>query len=266
MRKLNFTEYKTAQLQGELFELSISNAHFSSPMFIRRFMTNDIAKQFAEQSYLVGSLSNEAIIDQLNQQYKPTTRNPLYTQNEMYWIGYIYAAICFLYSLSPKNVYKLFSAKEIRTYHNIYHTFDIEQAAERMMESIGHKNNLNEQAYYLLKKLIIRDRLEALLGKEIKVIVDRPIGSIHPEHPTIVYPVNYGYYANIKAADNEYQDVYILKEDKPLTEYIGKVVAIVERKKDIEDKIVVSNHPVNKNEIEQTLKFIEKYHPHKVIQ
>ena len=266
MRKLSFYEYKTAQLQAELFELSISKAAFSSPMFIRRFMSNDIAKQFTDLSYLIGGRSNESIIEELNVKYKPTTKSPLYTKNEMYWIGYIYAALCFLYSINPKSVYKLLPPKKIRSYYNIYHTFDIEQAAERMMENIGWKNDLNTKAYLLLKKLIIREKLETLLGKQIKVIVDRPIGSSHPEHSEIIYPVNYGYYSKIKAADGEYQDVYILNENKPLNEYVGKVVAVIERQKDIEDKLVISNRAVNREEIEQTLRFIEKYHPHKVIQ
>ena len=32
-----------------------------------------------------------------------------------------------------------------------------------------------------------------MLGKIVKVTVDRPLGSCHPKHPDICYPVNYGY-------------------------------------------------------------------------
>lgn len=112
--------------------------------------------------------------------------------------------------------------------------------------------------------MIIRDRLESLLGKEIKVIVDRPIGSTHPEHPEIVYPINYGYYPEIKAADGEYQDVYILNENKPVKEYTGTVVAIVERKRDIEDKLIVADKPVTRLNIDKSLRFIERFHSHKI--
>lgn len=32
-----------------------------------------------------------------------------------------------------------------------------------------------------------------MIGQIVTVIVDRPIGSYHPEHPDLYYPVNYGY-------------------------------------------------------------------------
>ena len=31
------------------------------------------------------------------------------------------------------------------------------------------------------------------LGKEVKVVIDRPLGSIHPEHNNLYYMINYGY-------------------------------------------------------------------------
>lgn len=30
-------------------------------------------------------------------------------------------------------------------------------------------------------------------GKMVTVTVDRPLGSVHPEYPNVVYPVDYGY-------------------------------------------------------------------------
>lgn len=52
-----------------------------------------------------------------------------------------------------------------------------------------------------------------MLGKIVKVTVDRLLGSCHPKHPKhpdICYPVNYGYVKGVMAADGEEQDVYIL--------------------------------------------------------
>lgn len=54
-----------------------------------------------------------------------------------------------------------------------------------------------------------------MLGKYVKVIVDRPLGSFHPKHKDIFYSVNYGYIEGIIAGDGEYQDAYILGIDKP---------------------------------------------------
>ena len=79
-----------------------------------------------------------------------------------------------------------------------------------------------------------------MIGKIVKVIVDRPLGSYHPVHKNLFYPVNYGYVKDIIAADGEGQDAYILGVDVPVAEFTGKVIAVIHRLDDIEDKWVVA--------------------------
>ena len=100
-----------------------------------------------------------------------------------------------------------------------------------------------------------------MLGKIVRVIVDRPLGSCHPNHDDIIYSVNYGYVEGIIAPDGEEQDVYILGIDRPIKEYVGKVVAIVHRFDDIEDKWVVAPEDMSftKEEIWEAVKFQEQY-------
>lgn len=47
----------------------------------------------------------------------------------------------------------------------------------------------------------VRPDLRALLGHRVEVTIDRPLGSRHPHHPDIVYPVNYGYLLNTVSED-----------------------------------------------------------------
>lgn len=119
----------------------------------------------------------------------------------------------------------------------------------------------------LLRQSDIRQELKRLIGKEVTVYVDRPLGMKHPKFPDIIYPVNYGYIKEIKAADNEYQDVYIIGTDEPLKICIGKVYAIVIRENDIEDKLIVvtNDKEYNIDEIEKYINFQEKYFKHKII-
>ena len=42
-----------------------------------------------------------------------------------------------------------------------------------------------------------------MIGTIVTVTVDRPLGSFHPKHPDIYYPVNYGYIEGVLAADGE---------------------------------------------------------------
>ena len=42
------------------------------------------------------------------------------------------------------------------------------------------------------------------------MVIDRPLGSAHPQHPDLVYPVNYGYIPNTEAGDLDPIDAYVL--------------------------------------------------------
>ena len=79
-----------------------------------------------------------------------------------------------------------------------------------------------------------------VIGKTVSGKVDRPIGSQHPRHPDMKYPVNYGHVEGIMAADGAEQDVYILGTDEPLHEFEGNVIKVFHRFNDIEDKWIVS--------------------------
>lgn len=100
-----------------------------------------------------------------------------------------------------------------------------------------------------------------MIGTIVKVIVDRPLGSCHPKHKEIYYPINYGYIEGIIAPDGEEQDVYILGVDEPVKEFVGKVIAIIHRNDDIEEKLVVAPEGVHLNaeQIMERVAFMEQY-------
>lgn len=100
-----------------------------------------------------------------------------------------------------------------------------------------------------------------IIGKIVKVTVDRPMGSYHPKHKDIYYPVNYGYVEGIMAPDGEEQDAYILRVCEPVKEYTGKVIAIIHRFDDIEEKWVVvpPEAILTKGEIMEQVQFQEQY-------
>ncbi|MBQ2775507.1 MAG: inorganic pyrophosphatase [Clostridia bacterium] len=100
-----------------------------------------------------------------------------------------------------------------------------------------------------------------MLGKKVKVTVDRPMGTYHPEHKDLYYPINYGYIEGIIAPDGEEQDAYIIGIDKPIKEFEGKVIAIIHRYDDSEEKWVVApeHSSFSKEEIEKLVSFQEQY-------
>ena len=100
-----------------------------------------------------------------------------------------------------------------------------------------------------------------MIGTIVKVTVDRPLGSYHPKHKNIYYPINYGYIEGIIAPDGEEQDAYILGVDVPVEEFVGKVIAVIHRNNDVEEKWVVAPEGASftVDEIMKQVRFQEQY-------
>ena len=106
-----------------------------------------------------------------------------------------------------------------------------------------------------------------MIGKIVTVTVDRPLGSAHPDYPEMIYPVNYGYIAGIMAPDGEEQDAYILGVSQPVGQFTGRIIAIVRRADDVEEKWVVCPPDQNftKQEIAELIRFQEQYFQSEII-
>lgn len=100
--------------------------------------------------------------------------------------------------------------------------------------------------------------IHELLGKQIHVEIDRPIGYRHGD---IVYPINYGYIPGMIAGDGEEQDAYILGVSTPMTSFDGRVIGAVRRKNDCEDKLVVAPDGMvfHQGQIAEAVQFQEQY-------
>lgn len=97
-----------------------------------------------------------------------------------------------------------------------------------------------------------------LLGKVVTVQVDRPVGYLHGD---ILYPINYGFVPGLIGGDGEEQDAYILGVDTPLSEFTGRVIAVIRRHNDCEDKLVVAPEGLSfhQGQIAEAVHFQEQY-------
>ena len=100
-----------------------------------------------------------------------------------------------------------------------------------------------------------------MIGETVTVIIDRPLGSFHPVHKNIFYTVNYGYIEGIIAPDGEEQDAYVLGVSEPVCEFTGRIIAVIKRLDDVEEKWVVAPEDMSftKSEIIEQVEFQEKY-------
>lgn len=108
-----------------------------------------------------------------------------------------------------------------------------------------------------LRKALVR----SYLGKTVNIKIDRPVGSIHPEHPELVYPDNYGYIPDVFGGDGEEIDVYLLGVDVPVEEYTARIIGIVHRHNDTEDKLVAAPEGLDfdENKISESVSFQERF-------
>ncbi|MDX1701515.1 MAG: inorganic diphosphatase [Melioribacteraceae bacterium] len=98
------------------------------------------------------------------------------------------------------------------------------------------------------------------LNREIEVLIDRPIGSMHPE-AHFRYELNYGYIPGTMGGDGEEIDAYILDINFPIEKIKGEVIGIIHRLNDSENKLLisVSKKTFTKSEIMKLTHFQEKF-------
>ena len=121
-----------------------------------------------------------------------------------------------------------------------------------------------------MEKVVLMDELpknNSIIGTTVTVTVDRPLGSYHPEYKDMYYPINYGYIEGVMAPDGEEQDAYILGVNESVGKFTGKIIAIVYRKDDIEEKWVVVPEGVtfSKEEIRRQIHFQEQYFDSEIV-
>ena len=76
----------------------------------------------------------------------------------------------------------------------------------------------------------------------------------------MIYPVNYGYVPGTIAPDGHPVDAYVLGVEYPLERCSAKVIAVIRRRDDVEDKIVAAmSGEWDKASIEKATKFQEQY-------
>ena len=104
------------------------------------------------------------------------------------------------------------------------------------------------------------------LDKEVNVKIDRPLNSKHPKHG-FTYELNYGYIPNTTSGDGEELDCYVLGIEEPITEFIGKCIAVIHRLNDDDDKLIVvpEGKEFTDEEIKKLTHFQEQYFESEII-
>lgn len=100
--------------------------------------------------------------------------------------------------------------------------------------------------------------LKALIGKNVIVEIDRLAGF---NHNGIIYELNYGFVNGFTAPDGELQDAYVIDSKEPAIRITGKVIGIVHRRNDNEDKLLVATieKEYTNDELQALVNFQERF-------
>jgi inorganic pyrophosphatase len=107
-----------------------------------------------------------------------------------------------------------------------------------------------------------KKQVKSYLGKIVRIKMDRPIGTEHPKHPGLLYPINYGYIPGVYGGDGEELDVYLLGVDIPVVEYTARIIGIIHRHNDVEDKLIAAPDGMTftAEEMKNAVHFQEEYY------
>ncbi len=160
MKKIDNDGLLLCEMQAKAFELSVGAQNTSSPVFIRRFMNSDAAKQLDSKALLQTNTQAADILKLIDEEYgKSEYGSEKYSLNELYWIGYIYRYYAFTYDKTSKQVYKSIKPGELRSLFLPYHTMDPAQAIDRILEAKGLANGTaseEKRQFEIYKKIRAR--------------------------------------------------------------------------------------------------------------
>lgn len=137
MKKIDNDCLIMCKIQGRIFEKSLIKCNSSSSVFIKRFMNSHVAHSLDDESFLIGSMSDNQAIDTLNQEYPNIYGSEKFSSEEMYWIGYLYRCWAYVYKQRSKDIVKICSPKELKSLYYAYHSLDCINVIERIMEARG---------------------------------------------------------------------------------------------------------------------------------
>ena len=146
----------------------------------------------------------------------------------------------------------------LRIFDSVAHKY--EEIKRALMYSSKTRAEYTEGKDEFITEVRSRAMALSLIGKVVSVNIDRQKGSLHPDYNT-VYPINYGYIEGTTAADKEPLDAYVLGIYEPLASYTGKVIGVVHRNNDTEDKLLVApiSITVTAEQAMSEISFIEQY-------
>ena len=136
MREIDTTGIGMCKIQAELFVTAASLCRSSSAIFIRRFMNSSVAKRMDKNDILSEANDVRTMIEEVEDEYgRSEYGTSHYSDEELYWIGYIYRYWAYTRGTSSRIIYKTANSSEMRKLFYPYHSLDPQVAIDRILEA-----------------------------------------------------------------------------------------------------------------------------------
>ena len=125
------------KFQARLFEKSVTATGGSSPFFIKCFMNSEEAWHMDSDGFMSEAEDVESILTKLKSKHNLERGSIKYSEDSLFWVGYLYRYWCYTYRINSRSVYKIIQANELHSLYLPYHTLDPEVAIRRILEAKG---------------------------------------------------------------------------------------------------------------------------------
>lgn len=150
MREFDLNGIRLAEYQARLFEMSTTLLNCSSPIFIRRFLHSNLLTQLDKNDSARISLDVIEGINNINNQFGESKYGMIKYSNEaMFWMGYLYRYISFTRDVDTRYLFKLFDYKKVIELYYTYHTQSLEWCVENLLELFNLDENIFDKNWRL---------------------------------------------------------------------------------------------------------------------
>jgi len=131
-------QLKLCDIQGRLFELSAEKG-YGSAVFIKAFMTSEIAKDLDSKYNRMQWAGEEYLLDEIvsSNPDVASSDGEIFSADVVYWIGYLYRYWHFYTGERSVQIYKQAPVETMKRNYMMFHTMDPTLAIEDLKEIYG---------------------------------------------------------------------------------------------------------------------------------
>ena len=136
-------QLKLCDIQGRLFELS-GKAGYSSPEFIRAFMTSNTAAGLDSSYNRLQWAGEEYLLEDVSETNNLPKGGDVYPGDALYWIGYLYRFWHFYKNADSRNIVRTAPPQTMKRNYTMFHSIESELAVDDLIEIYEQKRQQAE--------------------------------------------------------------------------------------------------------------------------